>query len=86
MLELPVNTEGNVREKDEAEPHTPFVTITGLYVQRGLKKGSAIFLYHRNEASALKTVGISHKQINPRFNLSPKSFFHLPYALESSGI
>ena len=34
MVELLVNTEGNVREKDEAEPHTPFVTITDLYVQQ----------------------------------------------------
>ena len=29
-MELPVNTEENVREKDEAEPHKIFVTITGL--------------------------------------------------------
>ena len=79
MVELPVNTEGNVREKDEAEPHTPFVTITGLYVQRGLKKGSVIFLYHRNEASALKTVGISHKQNKAKIY----SFFKIlfPFAL-----
>ena len=40
------------------------------------------FLYHRNEASALKTVRISHNKIKPRFDLSPKSFFDLSCALE----
>ena len=79
MVELPVNTEGNVREKDETEPHTPFVTITGLYVQRGLKKGSAIFLHHRNEASSITTIGISDKQNKAKIYFFFKILF--PFAL-----
>ena len=45
----------------------------------GLKKGFVIFLYHRNEASSLKTVGISDKQNKAKIYFFFKILF--PFAL-----
>ena len=46
---------------------------------RGLKKGLVIFLYHRNEASSLKTVGISDQQNKAKIYFFFKILF--PFAL-----
>ena len=66
-------------EKRMKQSPTSFVTITDLYVQRRLKKGSAIFLHHRNEASSITTIGISDKQNKAKIYFFFKILF--PFAL-----
>ena len=50
--------------------------------EKGVEKGFVIYLHHRNEASAFKTVGLFNNKANTRLKFSLKSVFHLSYVLE----
>lgn len=49
--------------------------------EKGVEKGFVIYLHHRNEASAFKTVGLFNNKANTRLNFS---VFDNPRFLSSS--
>ena len=55
--------------QDICDDHRSMFITNSRLCSRSRTKGFIIFLYRRNKASALKTVGISHSKIKPRFNL-----------------